>query len=84
MKHFRWPTRSYEPVPFVAQVCNPRFHIPHFKPDVQISRIRLSDKTSLLRPRQFKPPHRQTYEPEVPVHVREWISACQCRRQIRL
>jgi hypothetical protein len=40
MKHFRWPTRSYEPVPFVAQVCNPRFHIPLIKPDVQISRIK--------------------------------------------
>ena len=61
-------------VPFVAQVCNPRFHIPLIKPDMQISRIRLSDKTSRLRPRLLTPPCAQTYEPKVPVQVREWIA----------
>ena len=41
---------------------------------MQISRIRLSDKTSRLRPRLVAPPCGQTYEPEVPVEVREWIA----------
>src|SRR5450759_920703 len=40
---------------------------------MQISRIRLSDKTSRLRPRHGVPKPAQTYEPEVPVEVREWI-----------
>src|SRR4030081_3678483 len=51
-----------------------RFHIPLIEPDVQISRIRLSDKTSRLRPRLAAPARGQAYEPEVPVEVREWIS----------
>ena len=51
-----------------------RFHIPLIEPDVQISRIRLSDKTSRLRPRHVAPKRGQAYEPEVPVEVREWIS----------
>src|SRR5208337_4011855 len=37
-------------------------------------RIRLSDKTSRLRPRHVVPKPAQTYEPEVPVEVREWIA----------
>src|SRR6516165_10941553 len=41
---------------------------------MQISRIRLSDKTSRLRPRHVAPKRGQAYEPEVPVEVREWIS----------
>src|SRR6202790_2797334 len=41
---------------------------------MQISRIRLSDKTSRLHPRRVAPKRSQTYEPEVPVKVREWIS----------
>src|SRR5271167_2549770 len=41
---------------------------------MQISRIRLSDKTSRLRPRHVVPKPGQTYEPEVPVEVREWIA----------
>jgi len=41
---------------------------------VQISRIRLSDKTSRLRPRSATLQVGQTYEPEVLVQVREWIS----------
>jgi hypothetical protein len=39
----------------------------------QISRIRLSDKTSRLHPRHVMPKSAQTYEPEVPVEVRGWI-----------
>src|SRR5277367_265667 len=38
------------------------------------ARIRLSDKTSRLRPRHVAPKPTQTYEPEVPVEVREWIA----------
>src|SRR5580693_309510 len=57
-----------------ALVAQPwlRFHTPLIEPDVQISRIRLSDKTSRLRPRHVVPKPAQTYEPEVPVEVREW------------
>ena len=43
------------------------------EPDMRISRIRLSDKTSRLRPRRAAPTLGQAYEPEVPVEVREWI-----------
>ena len=46
-----------------------RFHIPLIEPDVQISRIRLSDKTSRLRPRHVAPQRGQSHEPEVPVEV---------------
>jgi hypothetical protein len=41
---------------------------------MQISRIRLSDKTSRLRPRLAAASRGQAYEPEVPVEVREWIA----------
>src|SRR5258705_4982234 len=51
-----------------------RFHIPLIEPDMQISRIRLSDKISRLRPRHVVPRHVQAYEPEVPVQVRECIA----------
>ena len=51
-----------------------RFHTPLIEPDMRISRIRLSDKTSRLRPRRAAPKLGQTYEPEVPVEVREWIA----------
>ena len=51
-----------------------RFHTPLIEPDMQISRIRLSDKTSRLRPRHVVPKPGQAYEPEVPVEVREWIA----------
>ena len=50
-----------------------RFHTPLIEPDMKISRIRLSDKTSRLRPRLVVAKPGQTYEPEVPVKVREWI-----------
>src|SRR6516165_12399791 len=49
------------------------FHTPLIEPDVQISRIRLSDKTSRLRPRLAAPARGQTYETVMPVEVREWI-----------
>src|SRR5271165_440515 len=41
---------------------------------MRIARIRLSDKTSRLRPRHVVPKPAQTYEPEVPVEVRVWIA----------
>src|SRR6195256_448667 len=50
-----------------------RFHTPLIEPDVQISRLRLSDKTSRLHPRHVVPKPAQAYELEVPVKVREWI-----------
>ena len=40
----------------------------------QVSCIRLSDKTSRLRPRHVVPKPGQTYELEVLVEVREWIA----------
>src|SRR4030081_1471157 len=49
------------------------FHIPLIEPDMQISRIRLSDNTSRLRPRHVVPKPAQAYEPKVPVKMREWI-----------
>jgi hypothetical protein len=51
-----------------------RFHTPLIEPDMQISRIRLSDKTSRLHPRHVVPKPAQAYEPKVPVKVREGIS----------
>ena len=51
-----------------------RFHTPLIEPDMQISRIRLSDKTSRLRPRHVVPKPGQAHESEVPVEVREWIA----------
>src|SRR5262249_7297347 len=51
-----------------------RFHTPLIEPDMQISRIRLSDKTSRLHPRRAATEPCQAYEPEMPVKVREWIA----------
>jgi len=51
-----------------------RFHTPLIEPDMRIARIRLSDKTSRHRPRRAAPKPGQTYEPEEPVEMREWIS----------
>jgi Putative transposase len=51
-----------------------RSHIPLIEPDMQISRIRLSDKTSRRRQRPVASSCRQTIEPEVPVEVRAWIA----------
>src|SRR5215469_14971829 len=50
-----------------------RFHTPLIEPDVQISRIRLPDKTSRLRPWLAAPACGQPYETVMPVEVREWI-----------
>src|SRR5215472_16940445 len=50
-----------------------RFHIPLIEPDVQISRIRLSDKASRLRPRLTAYPRGQAYQAKVAIQVREWI-----------
>ena len=59
-----------------AQVPSPllRFHTPLIEPDVQISRIRLSDRTSRLHPRRAASKLREAYETEVPVQVRGWIA----------
>src|ERR1700745_3427149 len=51
------------------------FHTPLIEPDVQISRIRLSDKTSRLRPRLAAPPRGQAYETVTAAEVREGISS---------
>src|SRR4051812_17898987 len=51
-----------------------RFHIPLIEPDVQISRIRLSDKGSRLRPRLAAPARGQAYQAKMAVQVREWIA----------
>src|SRR5208283_147024 len=55
-----------------VQICGASS--PLIEPDLQISCIRLSDKTSRLRPRHVVPKPTQTYEPEVPVEVRERIA----------
>src|SRR6516225_8475737 len=52
-----------------------RLHTPLIEPDMQISRIRLSDKTSRLHPRHVVPKPGKAYETEVPVEVREWIGS---------
>src|ERR1700720_4097044 len=51
-----------------------RFHTPLIEPDMQICRIRLSDKTSRLHPRRAPTKPCEAYEPEVPVKVREGIT----------
>ena len=51
-----------------------RFHTPLIEPDMQISGIRLSDKTSRLHPRRAAAELCQAYEPEVPVKVREGMT----------
>jgi hypothetical protein len=59
-----------------------RFRTPLFEPDMQISRIRLSDKTSRLHPRRVAPKRSQACEPEVPVKVREWIGPAVCTENL--
>src|SRR5215470_6783650 len=51
-----------------------RFHTPLIERSRRISRTALSDKTSRLHPRRAAAEPGQTYEPEVPVEVREWIA----------
>jgi hypothetical protein len=50
-----------------------RFHTPLIEPDMQICRIRLSDKTSRLHPRLGAPARGQAYHAKMAVQVREWI-----------
>src|SRR6201982_1972739 len=59
-----------------ASLARPRlrFPIPLIEPDMHISRVRLSDRTSRLRPRLAAPTRGQAYETVMPVEVREWIS----------
>src|ERR1700752_1185479 len=49
-----------------------------YEPDRRIYRIRLSDKTSRLRPRRAATKLGQAYEPEVLVKGREWIESAPC------
>lgn len=47
------------------QLCrSPRFHIPLIEPDRRISRIRLSDKMSHVRPRKAAGSCRQMNQPQ--------------------
>src|SRR5579863_7948802 len=46
-----------------------RFHISLIEPSVRVSRTRLSDKTSCLRPRKALRPLRQVYQPQTLVQV---------------
>src|SRR5215472_10240227 len=50
-----------------------RFHIPLIEPDGRISRIRLSDKASRLRPRLAASPRGQADQAKMAIKVREWI-----------
>jgi hypothetical protein len=77
----RFEASSYKaapkgPPPSLVQqdACAPSCHNPLIEPDVQISCIRLSDKTSRLRPRHVVPEPAQAYESKVPVEVRGWIA----------
>jgi hypothetical protein len=69
-----------------AQVPSPslRFHTPLIEPDVQIARIRLSDRTSRLHPRRAASKLCETYETEVPVQVREWIGPAPASSRLML
>ena len=59
-----------------ASVVRPwlRFHTPLIEPGRRISRTRLSDKLSRLRPRLVILKPGQTDEPKVPVKMRGWIA----------
>jgi hypothetical protein len=59
------------------------FHTPLIEPDWRIARIRLSDKTSRLRPRLAAPTRGQAYETVMPVEVREWIRPAPANRALR-
>src|SRR3954449_2211071 len=50
------------------------FPHPAHRTGVQISRIRLSDKASRLRPRLAAPARGQAYQANMAVQVREWIA----------
>ena len=46
-----------------------RFHLPLIKPDVQISRIRLSDKDSCVRPRNVAVAQAEPDEAQLTVKI---------------
>jgi hypothetical protein len=54
----------------------PRFHTPLVEPDRQISRIRLSDKTSRLHPRHVVPRRLRRTRPKWPYRC----ESCVCRK----
>ena len=70
---FRWRWSSLSRRPPQSGLPWPRFLSPLIEPDLQIFRIRLSDKTSRLHPRHVVPKPGRAHEPEAPVEVREWI-----------
>jgi hypothetical protein len=71
------PDSNYVSIRHRPQGCHlsPSLRLSSVGSSLQISRIRLSDKTSRLHPRHVVPKPAQTYEPEVPVQVREWIGS---------
>jgi hypothetical protein len=46
-----------------------RFHVPLIEPDLRVSRIRLSGKTSYLRPQLAMPSHAQLFQAQLLVQV---------------
>jgi len=64
--------------PFVCRCLTSRsvlrFHIPLIEPDGRISRIRLSDKHSRLRPREVIRPHFQPDQSQGLVQVRVGVA----------
>jgi hypothetical protein len=42
-----------------------RFQVPLIEPDLRVTRIRLSDKTSDLRPQQVMPGHAQLFQAQL-------------------
>ena len=69
----QWGVAVFRSRPVPQSTPELRFQSPLIEPDLWISHIRLSDKTSRLHPRHVMPKPAQAYEPEVPVKVREWI-----------
>ena len=61
VRPFRLPVPEY--------LTMPRLHLPLIEPDVRISRIRLSDKTSCLRPQLAMPHHAQLFQAQLLVQV---------------
>jgi hypothetical protein len=74
-------------VRLVVSVCRPfrlavpeqssrglRFHTPLIEPDMRLSRIRLSDKRSCLRPRQVTRQPRQPNQFQGLVEILVWVA----------
>jgi len=53
---------------------DPRFHTPLIEPDMRLSRIRLSDKRSCLRPRQVTPQPRQPNQFQDLIEILVWVA----------